>query len=213
MSMKRTNQRQELVEKPKKLLRLILIYILQSFYYDKEFNFAEVIESVPIPIIADSMAICIAKQFSIVFSTCMAHTLHNVLKGTIKKADEFFDLSDDEWRKCLNFVTWSRTGWTKEQLKDKVKLLFYMSKLFFKGVPQDMPQKLNDFFWDKSPTEEEKMTMYDLRNKDLPLSAEERKKRAEKIDCFPLMQVNCVFSALSCNVFVLSAKQVHFFPT
>jgi len=58
----------------------------------KEFNFAEVIESVPIPIIADSMAICIAKQFSIVFSTCMAHTLHNVLKGTVKKSGRVFRL-------------------------------------------------------------------------------------------------------------------------
>lgn len=52
-----------------------------------------------------------------------------------------------------------------------------------------MPQKLNDFFSDKTPTAEEKLTMFDLRNKNADLSPEEKKKRAEKIDCFPLMQV------------------------
>ena len=92
---------------------------------------AEIIETVPIPIVSDSMAICIARRFSIVFSTCMCHTLHNILKGTIKKADEFFNLSDEEWRKCLNFVTWSRTGLTKEQLKEKVQPHFkkYSAKI------------------------------------------------------------------------------------
>jgi hypothetical protein len=53
---------------------------------------------------------------------------------------------------------------------------------FLEGIRADMPQKLNDFFSDKTPTAAEKLTMFDLRNKNADLSENPIKKW--KKSCF-----------------------------
>lgn len=88
----------------------------------KDLNFAESMQTIDIPIISDSMCVGVAKKFTSVIVTCMAHTLHNVIKGCLKKAADHFSLSSDEWRKVLNFITWARTGYSKEELRKKVEI-------------------------------------------------------------------------------------------
>jgi hypothetical protein len=46
--------------------RILIIFLM------KEFNMVEIIETVPIPIVSDSMAICTARRFSIVLSTSLS---------------------------------------------------------------------------------------------------------------------------------------------
>lgn len=62
--------------------------------------------------------------------------------------------------------------------------------IYFKGISDDKPGNLNDYFFDKIPRADEQMTIFKMKDPGCIFSEPEAKKRAEKIDAFPLAQVN-----------------------
>ena len=99
-----------------------------------------------------------------------------IFRKSVPRTLDHFSLPADEWRKVLNFITWARTGYSKEELRKK-------------GISDDKPGNLNDFFYDMRPRPEEQLNIFKMKNSGSTLDEADKKKLAEKIDSFPLAQV------------------------
>jgi hypothetical protein len=69
------------------------------------------------------MCIATAKNLSEVIVTCMCHNINVLCKGVLSKATLHFNLDENEFKKLLEFITFARKGFSKEDLKSKVIII------------------------------------------------------------------------------------------
>ncbi|CAG5082993.1 Oidioi.mRNA.OKI2018_I69.PAR.g10252.t1.cds [Oikopleura dioica] len=116
----------------------------------------------------------VAEYISIKAAICGAHSGIRAFDGMIQNAESYASLDSDLHKDFLSFVSHCRNG------------LFFKEKKKLKLEPTDF-SSVNQYFAHEDISEDEKERIFKLRHDTSEMTADEIKKRAAKIQGFPLI--------------------------